>query len=153
MQKFAKLIIEREQFVRSRAKGRKQALKSYNQCNNTTNVGNGLMPRRPSRSEKRANRTTKMLVAVLLLFLVTEIPQGILFLLSGVLGNSFFLNCYNNLGEVMDILALLNGAINFILYCSMSRQFRTTFGQLFKPKIMKKWQPATQQTDVQSTYV
>lgn len=136
-----------------RAKGRKQALKSYNQCKNIAVMGNGLIPKRPSKSERRADRTTKMLVAVLLLFLVTEIPQGILGLLSGVLGDCFFRNCYHNFGEVMDILALLNGAINFILYCSMSRQFRTTFGQLFKPRIMKKWQPATQQTDVQSTYV
>ncbi|CAK9813741.1 G-protein coupled receptor dmsr-1 [Anthophora quadrimaculata] len=136
-----------------RAKGRKQALKNYNQCKSTTSMGNGLVPRRSSKSEKRADRTTKMLVAVLLLFLVTEIPQGVLGLLSGVLGDCFFRNCYHNFGEVMDILALLNGAINFILYCSMSRQFRTTFGQLFKPRIMKKWQPATQQTDVQSTYV
>ncbi|CAL7949916.1 unnamed protein product [Xylocopa violacea] len=135
-----------------RAKGRKQALKNYNQCANTF-VGNGLVPKRPSKSEKRADRTTKMLVAVLLLFLVTEIPQGVLGLLSGMLGDCFFRYCYHNFGEVMDILALLNGAINFILYCSMSRQFRTTFGQLFKPRIMKKWQPATQQTDVQSTYV
>lgn len=137
----------------SRAKGRKQALKNYNQCKNIAVMGNGLIPKRPSKSERRADRTTKMLVAVLLLFLVTEIPQGILGLLSGVLGDCFFRNCYHNFGEVMDILALLNGAINFILYCSMSRQFRTTFGQLFKPRIMKKWQPATQQTDVQSTYV
>lgn len=76
-----------------------------------------------------------MLVAVLLLFLVTEIPQGVLGLLSGVQGECFFRNCYHNFGEVMDILALLNGAINFILYCSMSRQFRTTFGELFKPRI------------------
>ncbi|XP_015439943.1 PREDICTED: sex peptide receptor-like [Dufourea novaeangliae] len=134
-----------------RAKGRKQALKSYNQF--TSPTVNGLIPQRPSKSDKRADRTTNMLVAVLLLFLITEIPQGVLGLLSGVLGDCFFRNCYHNFGEVMDILALLNGAINFILYCSMSRQFRTTFGQLFKPRIMKKWQPATQQTDVQSTYV
>ena len=94
-----------------------------------------------------------MLVAVLLLFLITEIPQGILGLLSGVLGDCFFRNCYHNFGEVMDILALINGAINFILYCSMSRQFRTTFGQLFKPRIIKKWHHASQQTDVHSTFV
>ena len=31
----------------------------------------------------------------------------------------------------MDMLALLNSAINFILYCSMSRQFRNTFKSLF----------------------
>ncbi|XP_076234851.1 G-protein coupled receptor dmsr-1 [Calliopsis andreniformis] len=136
-----------------RAKDRKQALKSYNLAKTTVPMGNGLVPKSPSKSEKRADRTTKMLIAVLLLFLVTEIPQGVLSLLSSVLGECFFRKCYQNFGEVMDILALLNGAINFILYCSMSRQFRATFGQLFKPKIMKKWQPATQQTDVQSTCV
>ncbi|XP_063982124.1 G-protein coupled receptor dmsr-1 [Diachasmimorpha longicaudata] len=133
-----------------KAKGRKQVLRGYNTCTATTN---GAPSRRPSKSERRADRTTRMLVAVLLLFLVTEIPQGILGLLSGILGDCFFRNCYHNFGEIMDILALLNGAINFILYCSMSRQFRMTFGQLFKPRIMNKWQPATNHTDVQSTYV
>lgn len=96
-----------------------------------------------------------MLVAVLLLFLVTEIPQGILGLLSAALGDCFFRNCYHKFGELMDILALLNGSINFILYCSMSRQFRMIFGQLFKPRfIVNKW-PTTnqQQIEVQSTYV
>lgn len=100
-----------------------------------------------AKSEKRTDRTTRMLVAVLLLFLITEIPQGILGLLSGVLGDCFFRSCYHNFGEIMDILALLNGAINFILYCSMSRQFRTTFGQLFKPRILR----ILQHTDLQST--
>lgn len=138
-----------EVVLKLRAKGRKQVLRGYNPCVAT----NGPVTRRPSKSERRADRTTRMLVAVLLLFLVTEIPQGVLGLLSGVLGDCFFRNCYHNFGEIMDILALLNGAINFILYCSMSRQFRATFGHLFKPKIMKKWQPTTQQTDVQSTYV
>ncbi|XP_011311544.1 probable G-protein coupled receptor B0563.6 [Fopius arisanus] len=130
-----------------KAKGRKQVLRGYNTC---TSDG---PTRRPSKSERRADRTTRMLVAVLLLFLVTEIPQGVLGLLSGILGDCFFRNCYHNFGEIMDILALLNGAINFILYCSMSRQFRMTFGQLFKPRIMNKWQPANNHTEVQSTYV
>lgn len=95
-----------------------------------------------------------MLVAVLLLFLITEIPQGVMGLLSATLGDCFFRNCYHKFGELMDILALLNGSINFILYCSMSRQFRMIFGQLFKPKIMNKLSPMNQQqTDVQSTYV
>ncbi|XP_052130113.1 uncharacterized protein LOC113216314 [Frankliniella occidentalis] len=114
--------------------------------------------RRPTRAERRTDRTTKMLLAILLLFLITEFPQGILGLLSGILGHSFFSSCYHLFGEVMDILALLNGAINFILYCAMSRQFRTTFGQLFKPRgLMAKLHavhgPNTSQTEVQSTYV
>lgn len=47
----------------------------------------------------------------------------------------------------MDILALLNSAINFILYCSMSRQFRTTFTLLFRPKCLDKWLPVSQTDD------
>lgn len=44
----------------------------------------------------------------------------------------------------MDILALINSSINFILYCSMSRQFRTTFTLLFRPKFLDKWLPVAQ---------
>ncbi|CAH0394927.1 unnamed protein product [Bemisia tabaci] len=90
--------------------------------------------------EKQTDRTTRMLLAVLLLFLLTEFPQGILGLLSMVLGPPFFEDCYNQLGEVMDILALINSAINFILYCAMSRQFRSNFDKLFRPK----WFPLPQ---------
>lgn len=88
------------------------------------------------RHKHQTDRTTRMLVAVLILFLVTEIPQGVMALLSGVLGNQFFTRCYSTgMGEILDLLALLNSAINFLLYCSMSRQFRraarTQFRRLF----------------------
>lgn len=130
------------------ANKRKSALRGYSSC-----PANNQPERRQSKSDRRTDRTTKMLVAVLLLFLITEIPQGVLGLMSGILGKCFFNTCYNLFGELMDILALLNGAINFILYCSMSRQFRMTFGQLFKPKILAKWPTNNSQTEVQSTYV
>jgi hypothetical protein len=91
-----------------------------------------------SGSEKH-DRTTRMLLAVLVLFLVTEFPQGILALLSGILGDAFFTNCYRHLGELTDILALINGAINFLLYCVMSRQFRQTFSRIFRPRLLDKW--------------
>ncbi|XP_055626841.1 G-protein coupled receptor dmsr-1-like isoform X2 [Toxorhynchites rutilus septentrionalis] len=94
--------------------------------------------------EKQTDRTTKMLLAVLLLFLITEFPQGILGLLSAILEKHFFYNCYLKLGDLMDMLALINSAINFILYCSMSRQFRNTFNYLFHPKFLDSWLPATQ---------
>ncbi|XP_071444122.1 uncharacterized protein [Hetaerina americana] len=90
------------------------------------------------RRRRRTERTTRMLVAVLILFLVTEFPQGVLGLMSGLLGRCFFQTCYHIFGDLMDLLALLNGSINFILYCAMSRQFRQTFAQLFckHPKII-----------------
>lgn len=90
--------------------------------------------------ERQTDRTTRMLLAVLLLFLLTEFPQGILGVLSVILGQRFFRDCYIRLGEVMDILALINSAINFILYCAMSRQFRSTFSVLFRPR----WMPVAQ---------
>lgn len=92
-----------------------------------------------SAQDRSCDRTNRMLLAVLLLFLLTEFPQGILALLSGILGDKFFEDCYQSFAEVMDILALINSAINFILYCTMSRQFRATFSQLFKPRILNKW--------------
>ncbi|XP_031848229.1 G-protein coupled receptor dmsr-1 isoform X1 [Nomia melanderi] len=81
--------------------------------------------------ERQTDRTKMMLLAVLLLFLLTELPQGILGLCSVLLGPGFFRTCYLMLGDVIDMLTLVNSAINFILYCTMSRQFRKTFNELF----------------------
>lgn len=90
-----------------------------------------------SRSKKRrtsfsgADRTTKMLVAVLIVFLVCELPSGILGFCSGVFGQDFYDYVYKPLGELLDTLALINSAVNFVLYCAMSSQFRSTFRKLF----------------------
>lgn len=54
--------------------------------------------------EKQTDRTTRMLLAVLLLFLTTEFPQGILGLLSALLGNNFFTQCYVKLGKFNYLL-------------------------------------------------
>ncbi|KAJ4437063.1 hypothetical protein ANN_17198 [Periplaneta americana] len=108
----------------------------------TAASGSGKASTRNSRvldKERQTDRTTRMLLAVLLLFLLTEFPQGILGLLSVWLGDKFFEHCYQKLGEVMDILALINSAINFILYCAMSRQFRSTFSILFRPSVLDRW--------------
>lgn len=94
--------------------------------------------RKSADKERQTDRTTRMLLAVLLLFLITEFPQGILGLLTLLLGKRFFQDCYQNMGEVMDMLALVNSAINFILYCVMSRQFRNTFSLLFLPSWISK---------------
>ncbi|KAK8727712.1 hypothetical protein OTU49_009419 [Cherax quadricarinatus] len=80
---------------------------------------------------RQADRVTKMLLAILVLFLASEVPQGILGLLT-VIPDSGFFPCYQKLGEIMDMLVLFNSAINFLLYCSMSQQFRETFRNLFK---------------------
>lgn len=125
-------------------------LRNYSACPSGDKVSN----KKQIKADKRTDRTTKMLLAVLLLFLVTELPQGILGLLSGLLGWCFFKRCYDLFGELMDILALLNGAINFVLYCSMSRQFRQTFRQMMlQPRINRWLAPPASHSDIQNTYV
>ncbi|XP_052228354.1 G-protein coupled receptor dmsr-1-like [Dreissena polymorpha] len=71
-------------------------------------------------------RTTGMLLAVVILFLIVELPQGIMTLLM-IFMPELYNEVYNPLGDIFDIVALLNNAVNFVLYCSMSKQFRDTF--------------------------
>ncbi|XP_074036457.1 G-protein coupled receptor dmsr-1 isoform X2 [Leptinotarsa decemlineata] len=99
------------------------------------------------KKDRQADRTTGMLVAVLLLFLLTEFPQAILGLLGATKGSQFQKQCYDPLGDIMDILALTNSAINFILYCTMSRQFRTTFQEVFKLNCLLRFNPLSQYTN------
>ncbi|GFO20094.1 FMRFamide receptor [Plakobranchus ocellatus] len=78
------------------------------------------------------NRTTRMLLAIVILFTLTELPQGILTLMN------IFVDCftevvYYKLGDLLDIMALINNSINFVLYCIMSTQFRNTFWEIFCP--------------------
>lgn len=107
---------------------------------------------RPSKADRRADRTTTLLVAVLLLFLITEFPQGILGLMSGVSSKCFFERCYSIFGEVMDLLALINAAIGFVLYGLMSKQFRTNFKAVFFRKHIPSVE-VTRCTDVRTTCV
>lgn len=108
------------------------------------------------RRRSQTDHTTIMLLAVLILFLITEFPQGIFGLLSAVLHRNFFVDCYQRLGKLtnvqdcrmkqnvihfstlgglFDFLALLNSSVNFILYCLMSKRFREVFIELFVRKL------------------
>lgn len=91
---------------------------------------------KPKRNKAKENlRTTLMLIIVCILFLITEFPQAILMLFSIIYGeplksDSFYNRVYTPLGDLTDMLALINNSINFLLYCTMSRAFRNTFYQL-----------------------
>ena len=117
------------------------------------NTAGGYNPLTPSKTARQKNndKTTKLLSVILTLFLIAEFPQvrlsnslpiimtpfpvqGILGLLSAILGQQFFLECYNPVGEMMYMVALTNSAANFILYCRMSAQFRKTMRKIFSIK-------------------
>ncbi|GAB0094563.1 uncharacterized protein DMENIID0001_098800 [Sergentomyia squamirostris] len=114
-----------------KAAKRKVRLKGYTTNATNSNAASALNGTKPPRTDRRTDRTTMLLVAVLLLFLVTEFPQGILGLLSGILQKCFLTRCYLLFGEMMDLLALINAAVGFVLYGLMSKQFRTSFKAVF----------------------
>lgn len=61
---------------------------------------------RSSRIDRRTDRTTMLLVAVLLLFLITEFPQGILGLLSGIMGKWYALNRQEHRTEKIEVVII-----------------------------------------------
>jgi len=71
--------------------------------------------------EEDQERMTWILLIILFLFVITELPQGVLALLSWILGDVFNYECYLQLGDLLDIFSLTKSSINFFLYCSMSR--------------------------------
>lgn len=90
-----------------RANNRKKALKGYSACPaNTVVNGNGNVftrkPTKRSKAERRTDRTTKMLVAVLLLFLLTEFPQGILGMVVSLLFCCLGLPTINYTGSLLN---------------------------------------------------
>uniref|UniRef100_A0A0K0DE59 G_PROTEIN_RECEP_F1_2 domain-containing protein n=1 Tax=Angiostrongylus cantonensis TaxID=6313 RepID=A0A0K0DE59_ANGCA len=87
-------------------------------------------------SRERADRTTNMLLAIVFVMLFTEMPQGIMALLSGMVSQEFRRHIYNNLGDLLDLFSLCEACMSFIIYCSMSGQFRNEFRRVFIPKSM-----------------
>ncbi|CAF0731982.1 unnamed protein product [Rotaria sordida] len=108
-----------------------QLLERHSITNTTKSKTNGRL--RSRRREKENRRTTLMLVIVCVLFLITELPQGAILLLTISSKNysTYYFQIYRNLGDTFDILALINNSVNFILYCLMSQAFRDTFKQTF----------------------
>lgn len=84
-----------------------------------------------ARRHHEHNRTTGMLLAVVILFLLVELPFGILTLMVIFIRGKFQTEVYDNVADFHELLALCNNAVNFLLYCSMSKQFRDTFISIF----------------------
>ncbi len=102
---------------------------------NKLNIPNQNKMRKENRLIRKKNnenyRTSLMLVVVCLLFLIAELPQFVMIIMS-VIDKNFYENVYSLIGELLDIIVLISGSINFILYCIMSKSFRETFWSMFK---------------------
>ncbi|KAF8363683.1 hypothetical protein PRIPAC_90606 [Pristionchus pacificus] len=75
----------------------------------------------------RSDRTTLLLVLLLFVFIITEMPQGIIAILNGIYPTEVHHFLYTPLGEMLDLLSLINGNACFILYPCISSQYRESF--------------------------
>uniref|UniRef100_A0AC35UGI1 G_PROTEIN_RECEP_F1_2 domain-containing protein n=1 Tax=Rhabditophanes sp. KR3021 TaxID=114890 RepID=A0AC35UGI1_9BILA len=89
--------------------------------------------------KKYTDRTTTMLLAIMIVFLLTELPQSFIFILSAIYTNDVFDKVYRNLADFIDLLSLINSSFNFIMYCVMSSRYRFVFGQVMFNKRLQNW--------------
>ena len=79
-----------------------------------------------------------MLLAIVMVFLITELPQGFVHILSAIYTNDVYANVYMQLGDLFDLLSLVNSCVNFVIYCAMSSEYRHTFCLVLLPRFAYK---------------
>ena len=83
-----------------------------------------------SKRTREQNCTTAMVIAIVMCFVVVELPQGIVALLSGI-DTNILMDVSVHLGDIWDIIVLIYAAIKFWFYCTISKEFRQTFKHVF----------------------
>lgn len=91
---------------------------------------------RGTKSMKKAqqeNKTTLMLVAVVLVFLICQLPSAVLLIMSNFIPHDDMStwNLVIGLNNISNLLMAINASCNFILYSLLSRKFRQTFRTTF----------------------
>ncbi|XP_065209204.1 sex peptide receptor-like [Planococcus citri] len=81
-------------------------------------------------TRQKTHRSTAILLAVAALFFVSEFPRGMLWLLRTINERDWGM-CYISLGHIFMQISDINTSITFMVYYTLSQQFRTTFKSLF----------------------
>lgn len=79
------------------------------------------------RGVRTYQRTTHLILVVMCLFVLVELPQGVVNLLAGVIGKKFERSVLQQLADFFEMLTVLYSSVNFAIFCLMSSQFRTAF--------------------------
>ncbi|CAL8145770.1 unnamed protein product [Orchesella dallaii] len=84
-----------------------------------------------SRNRKSKDWTILKNIAILVLFLVVEFPQGVLGIVTVSQGNSFFKSCYMPLEHIFVFFSIIVPVTRYMLCCTMGIKFRKTFAQQY----------------------
>lgn len=76
------------------------------------------------------DRTIYLLIAILLLFIVSELPMSIFYVLF-LFDRSKYYIATTSFYTFAITTCLFNASLNMILYCAMLEKFRSTFMEIF----------------------
>ena len=82
-----------------------------------------------TRAQRLNNKTTRVLIAVLILFLVCSLPHP-LFLLCDYFRDRCTSSHLNYLNWSITFLYIVNSSVNFLIYTSLSKQYRAVISQV-----------------------
>lgn len=89
-------------------------------------------------STEQYNQTTLMLSVVAFIYVLTELPIGVMTFISGLHGDDghlFYFLLFSGVGDLLDLCTLINSTANFFVYISMSRNFRSILTDMIKCKV------------------
>lgn len=80
------------------------------------------------KSQAQENRITLLLIAVVVLFLICQLPTASVLIYDALVDvtDEVTLNIKAGLGNIFNALLALNASCNFILYCALSDKYRRT---------------------------
>ncbi|CAJ0566170.1 unnamed protein product, partial [Mesorhabditis spiculigera] len=78
------------------------------------------------KQRKRGDQTTYMLLLMVSVFLFTELPQGVIAILSAMYTQEFHRHVYAPLADVLDLLSLVNCYVAFLVYVCTCSRYRQT---------------------------
>ena len=81
---------------------------------------------RHGRREAEQSRVTTLLIIVVVVFLVCQLPQAVMNTVDPPRTDNVII-----LNNVFNLLVVINSAVNFVLYSSVSTKFRRTFRHVF----------------------
>lgn len=73
-----------------------------------------------------------MLIILLMIFITTELPQGLLAVCNGIWPNDIHHFVYLSLGDILDLLSLINCNSCYLLYPLISTQYRHTLRSMLQ---------------------
>lgn len=80
--------------------------------------------------QRQMNRITNMIVIILFIFLITEMPMGVLGILMMINDIKFFYECQTKLKRFPQLTTLINSSYNAFCYFLISTQYRRTLKSL-----------------------